>query len=802
MFFRRGAGRGAGGESAQAALVTSERSSPLPADAVRRGVDPAWLDFATTAELKPLEGMIGQDRALAALQFGTDMTAPDFNIFVLGPPATGKLTAVKAHLARKYADAPPPPAWVYVDDFENPSHPKALQLPHGRARALARGMEAAIDELRIVLPARFESDDYQTRRRVIDESFRSGQNGALAVLTARAEQMGIAVVRTQSGIAMAPMFDGKVVKPELFAEMPESVRREVERKIGDLQQELEALAAKAPRLDKERRDRLAALNDEFAHGAVRSALEEVAAAFADVPAVIEHLEAAGRDLIRHVALFLPAAGETGEGAVVTPADTARDPRFRRYLVNVMANGDGAEKGAPVCEEFNPTAGNLIGRIEHIAHPGGLATDFLLIKPGALHRANGGCLLIDARRLVQSPGAWDALKRALRTREIRVEPFGEQPGPVTAPSLEPMPIPLDLRVVLFGDHELFFGMSRSDPDFGGLFKVQVDFDDAIDLDAANVRDFARLVASIVARYGLRPLDKGAVARVVEQAMRMAEDREKLSVEIGRIADLVREADYWAGKASRATTTREDIVRAVTAVAERSDRLRDRTFEAIDRGVIMIDTDGAKIAQVNGLSVSQAGDAAFGRPSRITASVRLGSGRVTDIESEARLSGPLHTKGVMILWGVLAGRYALDVPLSLAASLVFEQTYGGVDGDSASSAELYALLSALAEVPIRQSLAVTGSVNQRGEVQAIGGANEKIEGFFDICRKRGLDAAKGCGVLIPAANVQHLMLREDVSEAVAAGTFAIHAVSTIDQGIELLTGVAAGERGSDGAFPPGM
>jgi lon-related putative ATP-dependent protease len=632
-----------------------------------------------------------------------------------------------------------------------------------------------LDELRSVLPALFESEDYQVRRRAIDEQFRSGQEEALEALNRKAQSQNIAILRTPTGFTMAPMHEGKVVKPEVFNALPEAMRKDVENKIETLQKELESILERMPKADKKRRAELSELNEEVAKHAVDASLDELIAAFSDVAQVSDYLAAAGRDL-------------------------------RRYLVNVMVSngvsgGVRAQGGAPVVEELNPTYGNLIGRIEHIAQMGTLVTDFLLIKPGALHAANGGYLLIDARKLLLSPFAWEALKRALKAREIHVEQPSEATGfsMISTQSLDPDPIPLDLRVVLFGDRELYYMLSAYDPDFAGLFKVQADFDDTIARSAENDNAYARVIASIVKEHGLKPFDASGVARIIDEGARLADDREKLSIEIGRIADIVREADYWSSQAKRKLTTKQDVARAIDEQIQRADRLRDRAQETIARGLVLVDTEGARVGQINALSVIQLGTFSFGRPSRITARVRVGAGRVMDIEREAKLGGALHTKGVMILWGFLAGRYALDVPLSLAATLVFEQSYGGVDGDSASAAELFALLSALSEQPIRQSLAVTGSVNQLGEVQAIGGVNEKIEGFFDVCRQRGLNEQQG--VLIPKSNVQHLMLREDVVEAVRHGQFAVYPISTIDEGIEILTGVKAGERGPEGRFPGG-
>jgi lon-related putative ATP-dependent protease len=664
---------------------------------------------------------------------------------------------------------------------------------------LAKGMVAALDELRSVLPALFESEDYQVRRRAIDEQFRSGQEEALEALNTKAQSQNIAILRTPTGFTMAPMHEGKVVKPEVFNALPEGMRKDVEAKIEGLQKELEGILERMPKADKKRRAQLSELNEEVSRAAVQEALNDLIAAFSDVPQALDFLKAAGFDLIRNVALFLMTSEE--ENAIVKQSvDVARDARFRRYMVNVIVtNGEGGSAGAPVVEELNPTYGNIIGRVEHIAQMGTLVTDFLLIKPGALHHANGGYLLLDARKLLLSPFAWEALKRAIKAREIRIEQPMEVTGLISTQSLDPEPIPLDLRVVLFGDRELYYLLSAYDPDFSGLFKVQADFDDTIERSAENDQSYARVIASIVKEHGLKPIDAGGVARVIDEGARLADDREKLSIEIGRIGDIVREADYWSEQAKRKVTTKADVARAVEEQIQRADRLRDRAQETIARGVVLVDTEGAQVGQINGLSVLQLGSFAFARPSRITARVRLGSGRVTDIEREAKLGGPLHSKGVMILWGFLAGRYALDVPLALAATLVFEQSYGGVEGDSASSAELYALLSALSEVPIKQSLAVTGSVNQRGEVQAIGGVNEKIEGFFDVCRARGLNEQQG--VLIPKSNVQHLMLREEVVEAVRHGQFGIYPVGTIDEGIEILTGVKAGERDSGAHFAAG-
>ena len=784
-------------ESRSEDISSQPPGSALAVTDLRRTVDADALKFATTDDLEPVHGLIGQERALKALRFGAGMRSHDYNIFVLGPDASGKSAAVRSALTALASEAPRPDDWVYVNNFEHANAPTALRLAPGQAQRLEKAMVALIDELRATLPAAFDSEDYQARARAIDAEYGGQPEEQLQALGERAEQRGIAFLRTPMGFTFAPMLEGKVVKPEAFAAMPPSMQDTVRENIEALQKELTELLQSFPRADKERRQSLSALNEEVAANAVKTALADVLAAFGEVEGARDFLKAVEGDLIVNAQLFIGEPTSEQSDFVAQPIDSSRDPRFRRYMVNAIIAQEDKASGAPVIEATNPTHGNLIGRSEYLAQMGALVTDFLLIKPGALHRANGGYLLIDARKLLLSPFAWEALKRALSTRSIRIEHPAENLGVVTTQTLDPQPIPLDVKVVLFGDRELYYLLSQGDPEFQQLFKVQADFDDTIARTEDNAEAYARLVAAIVGEYKLKPLDKGAVARIIEEGSRMAGDRDKLSIEVSRIGDIVREADYWAAQAERSVTTREDVRRAIDEHVQRADRLRDRDQETFERGIILVDTDGETVGQINGLSVLQLGEFSFGRPSRITARVRFGPGRMVDIEREVKLGGPLHSKGVMILWGYLAGMFAQDRPLALSASLVFEQSYGGVEGDSASSTELYALLSALADVPIRQGIAVTGSVNQLGEVQAIGGVNEKIEGFFDICKLRGLTGTQG--VIIPAANVQHLMLREDVVDAIRENKFSVFAVSTIAQGIEILTGRPAGERGTDGAFP---
>ncbi|MFA5952072.1 MAG: AAA family ATPase [Hyphomicrobium sp.] len=760
---------------------------PLTPLELRRVVDAKSLGFKTTADLAPAGGLIGQDRALRAIEFGMSIRAQGFNLFVMGPPGSGKSTAVRAHLERHASKEKAAADWVYVNNFEDAVRPRALKVPAGRAMALQRGISAAMDELAVTLPAAFIGEDYQMRRRAIEEENRAGHDDAIDVLTRKAAAQNIAVLRTPLGFALAPMHEGRVVKPEVFKQIPESMRREVEGRVASLQKELEAALLKVPKADKLRRKLLAELNEEAAKAAIEAALDEVSRDFSDVPEVGAYLAAAEQDLVRSGPALLPA-GESGAGVSKSA--------FRRYLVNVVV-AHGQSAGVPSIEESNPTLGNLVGRVEQASHHGATATDFLMIRPGALHRANGGFLVLDARTALRSPEAWEALKRALKDREIRIEQQPEAPGAGATKVLEPEPIALDLKVVLLGDRDTYFALRASDADFMRLFKVQADFDDTIKRTKENDDAFARIIAAVVLKHKTKPVDAQGVAKLIEESARLAEDSERLSIEVGRLADIVQEADYWAGIDKREVIGRRDIARAIDEHVQRGDRVRDRAQEVFERGIVLVDTEGAKPGQINGLSTVEAGDYAFGRPARITARVHLGQGRITDIEREVALGGPLHAKGVMILWGYLAGRFAQSYPLSLAATLVFEQSYSAVEGDSASAAELFALISALADVPIRQDLAVTGSVNQWGDVQAIDGVNQKVEGFFDVCQARGLTGKQG--VIIPRANAQHLMLREDVVESVRDKWFSIYAVSRVDEGLEILTGLKAGEAGSDGQYP---
>ena len=783
----------ASAERKDQAAQLSLPAGPLPPERLYRPADLSALSFESTADIETADVLVGQQRALDAIEFGTRIGRPGFNVFVIGPSGMRAQRAIEPVLQEAAGERRRPSDWVYVNNFVDPRKPVAIELPAGRAGEFRDGMRALIDDLKTAVPAVFESEDYQTRRGAIDQAFQSKQGEAFVALNEKAAAKDIVILRTPMGFALAPARDGKPVPPEEFRTWPEAKRKEIQATIEELEKDLEHIVRQLPQWETGRRDEVRKLNRETAKFAIGQFIDTAKARFADIPKILAHLEVIRADLIENVAMFVVKS----EGDESSPLQDQLDAPFDRYTVNVLVGHAGREPVVPIVEELHPTLSNLLGSIEYVSHHGVLVTNFRLIKAGAIHRANGGFLLLDARSLLTEPFSWTALKRTLRQREIRIEELGRFIGLTSTVSLEPDPIPLDVKVVLFGDRLLYYLLAAFDPDVAEHFKVLADLEDDIDRTPATEAAHARMIAALARRHGLKPVDRAGTALIVEHAARLADHANKLTLVVDQLDDVLAEADFWAGKAGRSVVSRADVEAAIEQRIRRSSRLRDRAQESILEEVALIDTTGTRIGQVNGLSVAELAGFRFGRPTRITCRVRPGSGKVVDIEREVELGGPIHSKGVLILSGFLAGRYALDTPMSLFASLVFEQSYGGVEGDSASSAELYALLSALAEFPIRQDLAVTGSVNQQGQVQAIGGVNEKIEGFFDICQKRGLTGTQG--VLIPSANVQHLMLRRDVIEACSAGKFFIYPVVTIDEGMQLLTGRPAGERSGEGAYP---
>jgi lon-related putative ATP-dependent protease len=772
-----------------------QRDDALQPEQLYQVTDLSDLAFDTTEELEDLVEVVGQERAVDAIQFGTEIRSEGYNIYALGPRGLDMRDLVKRFFESRARDAEPPADWCYVYNFAQEHKPLALRLPTGMASGFRDDMASLVEEFRTALSAAFESEEYQSRRQSVAQEFREQQAEAFDELQRRARSEGMALIRTPGGVAIAPVRDGEVLSPEEIQELSEEEQAQVEERIEALQDDLQRILRQVPGWQREMRDRLVELNREMSQLAVGALIDELRDKYSEEESVVAHLDAVQDDIVANAEAFLPQGEHDGPQYLQAMQQQSQEQVFRRYAVNVLVDHSESE-GAPVIFEDTPTYQNLVGRVEHRAQMGALMTDFTLIKSGALHRANGGYLILEARSLLTQPYAWEGLKRALKGKDIRIESLGQQLSLISTVSLEPEAIPLDVKIALVGNRELYYLLWQLDPDFPDLFKIAADFDEQMDRDGAQEL-YARLIATVARRESLHPFSRGAIERIIERSARLVGDSEKLSTQTRELKMLMLEANHLAGRAGSDVVADQHVQEAIEGQIRRLDRVRERTQEAVLRDTLLIDTQGEAVGQINGLSVLMLGNYAFGRPTRITARISLGRGQVIDIEREVELGGPLHSKGVLILTGFLTGRYAQSKPLSLSASLVFEQSYGGVDGDSASSAELYALLSALADVPIKQSLAVTGSVNQKGQVQAIGGVNEKIEGFFDICKARGLTGEQG--VLIPKANVKHLMLRGEVVDAVRAGDFSVYAVDTIDQGIEILTGIPAGEPDPAGAYP---
>jgi len=768
----------------------------LDASALRWTCDPGQLEFETTDDLEDLEEFLGQARALDAVQFGITIRRDGYNLYVIGPPGVGKRTIVQSFLEKKSATERKPSDWCYVHNFEDSHNPKTLQLPAGRGAEFVRDMENLIEDLMASIPAALEVEEHRSRVQQIEQKAKARQTEALQELTEKASSREIQVVRTPSGFALAPARDGEVISSEEFEDLPDEEKTRIQAMVAELQEELKELVEQVPEWRKDARDEIKELNRKTAGYAVGHSFAHIRRRYADLSEVLEYLDAVEADVIENTDEFHPTKEE--EATVALGTSKPRRSPLDDYQVNLIVDNSKTD-GAPVIYEEHPTYQNLLGRVEYEQHMGTLVTGFGHIKPGALHRANGGYLVIEAIRVFQQPHAWEGLKRALYSRHIRIQSLAETLSLISTASPEPEPIPLDVKVVLLGGRRIYYLLHQHDHDFAELFKVVADFEEQMDRSPQSCLLYAKLIATLVRREKHRTFDRTAVARVLEHSARVASDSEKFTTHMRTVADLIREADFWASQDGADTVSAGHVQQAIDKQVYRHDRLRKRAQEEIQRGTMMIDTDGERVAQINGLSVIDLGNFAFGRPSRITATARLGKGDVVDIEREVELGGAIHSKGVLILSSFLASRYAKNHPLSLSASLVFEQSYGMVDGDSASVAEACALLSALSGVPIKQSLAVTGSVNQHGQVQPIGGVNEKIEGFFDVCRARGLTGDQG--VLIPSTNVKHLMLRQDLIREVAAGKFHVHPIDSIDQAITLLTGIPAGEADEQGRYSEG-
>ncbi len=775
-------------------MVEQYRVAP---ERLRRRVDPAALGFVSTAEVDALEDSVGQQRAMDALRFGVGMETPGYNVFITGLSGSGRTGMARQYLSQAATALPVPDDWVYVHDFEQIDRPNAIRLPAGRGRRLEADMETFVSDARREITHAFETERYAERRRQLAHDFAGRRDPLIEQLAAFARERGFAIETSPGGIMAVPVSGGRPLTSEQVAAMTDQDRSELERKGADVQAQIATVIRRVAQLEREGAEELVKLDRDIARFALEPVLHGLREKYGTEPGVISFLEQVAADIPNHLADFRQAPSD-GPAEASSPLEAAlSSDHTNRYRVNVLVDNSSLE-GAPVMVEANPTYYNLIGRIEYRATFGTMVTDFRQVKAGALHRANGGFLILNGEDVLTNPFAWPALVRALSTQQLRIENLGEQFSAIPTASLAPEAIPLRVKVVLVGSPALYQLLYHLDEEFRELFKVRVDFAPEIDWDDASVGMFAAFVRRCIDARSLKHFDPAAVARVIEEAARWRESQRKLSTRLRDVDDLVAEASYWASEGAHEVVRAEDVARAVREKERRSSLTEERLRELIVDGTLRVEVEGRRTGQLNGLSVIELGDHRFGVPARLSASVAIGRGTVDSIERETRLGGPIHNKGFLIVSGYLASQYAQTTPLALRATLTFEQSYDEIEGDSASSTELYALLSALAEVPLSQSIAVTGSVDQHGSVQAVGGVTDKIEGFFKVCRARGLTGEQG--VVIPTANVQNLMLSEDVVEAVRAGTFHVWAVDTIDQGIEILTGRAAGARGGDGSYPP--
>jgi len=771
--------------------MTEQAATPLAPAELRWRCDPDALGFETTADVTPLGAMVGQDRGVGAIAFALDVADGGYNLFVAGPSGTGRSTTVRAQVERVAAGRCAPSDRCYVHNFVDPDRPIAIELPAGTGPGLARDLGRFVDRARQEIPRVFEGEEYRRRRQEVIDGLAERRDALLKEVAEFAAGLRFGIEVTPMGIASGPLEDGKPLSREAFEALADERKADIAARADRVKEKVDATLPNIRTAEREAHAALHAIDREVALFAVGHLLDELRSSYAALRAVLAHLDAVQEDLIDHLDDY-----RTSEPGPLPNALFGATPSWERYGANILVTHD-PSAGAPVVLEPIPTHANLLGRIDYRSSFGAIRTDFSLLKAGALHRANGGFLIVQARDLLVSPFSYEALKRALRDRELRIESPAEQLSLYPTAGLKPAPIPLDVKVILIGDAQTYALLHRLDEDFTKLFKVKSEFGPAMDLEAASIRSYAGFVSKSARARGLLPFGKDAVGAIVEAGARAAEHQGRLSTRFDEIEEIVVEADHWARAAASGLVRAEHVGRAIDERERRASLVEDEIQRLIDEGTLAIDTRAKIVGQVNGLAVLDFGDHAFARPSRITARTGMGGEGVVDIEREAKLSGPTHSKGVLILSGYLIGQYARERPLVLSARLTFEQTYGGVEGDSASAAELFAILSSLTDLAIDQGIAVTGSLDQLGLVQAIGAVTEKIEGHYKVCLSQGLTGTQG--VIIPRANVRHLMLRREVVDAVAAGRFHVWAIGTVDEGIALLTGVPAGTRGPDGTFP---
>ena len=764
------------------------RKLVVPASHLRRVCQPL-----SKARPEAAEPFFGQQRAVDALRFAIEMDREGYNAYVLGPLGSHRHKLVEELAKERATTKPAPDDWCYINNFADPERPRALRLPAGKGAEFRDKMRTLISEMRLAIPAAFEADDYRNQLKALEAETQKEVEQQWRSLETKASGEGIAVLQTPTGYVLAPLLDGKVVDDKEFEKLPEEQRQKIQAAVQKLGEELHLRIEQMPKIRKRHLERVRTLDQDVTAHAVKVLLDELRESYRDFPDVLEYLDEVEQNIIENAQEFR----QTEEsGLSFLKKDTSA--LFASYEVNLVVRNE-PDDGAPIIYEPNPSYPNLIGKVEHRAEMGALLTDFRMVRSGALLQANGGYLVLDIHRVLGRPFVWEALKQSLFTRQVRIESPAETLGFVSTGTLKPEPIPLDVKILLIGERWLYYLLSAYDNEFGVLFKVAADLDDDLERSASNVDAYAQLVEERIRDCGLLPFRATAVRRVIEQRARKAEDSERLSMHMRSLDDLLMQADYWARRRGAKQVAVEDLREAIRQRDRRLDRVQTRVVDEIRRGTLLVDTSGECVGQVNGLAVLDLGESRFGHPVRITATTRVGTGEVVDIEREVELGGAIHSKGMMILSAALSARFAPDLPLSMHGSVVFEQSYSGVEGDSASVAELSALMSSLADLPIRQNIAVTGSINQLGRVQAVGGINEKIEGFHAVCKERGLDGTHG--VIIPEANVKHLMLNEDVVESVRSRKFKVYAVSNIDEAIAILTGVTAGQRGKDGAFPEG-
>lgn len=765
--------------------------------------DYSKFKFQSTAGLQEKLSALGQDRALSAVELGINIKSKGYNLFCLGPEGTGKTSLVKRVLEEESVLRPTPKDWAYVYNFDEPHKPTALSFPAGEATAFAKDVAKLTEELEIVVPAIIDSDEYKAGLSIISEKYKQKKEQYINHIQKKAKGKRVTFLHMPMGLVVAPVKDGEVLTPEAFDELPEEEKKALMDDLNAMQKEIEKSAQDLPIWEDKQREEVNNLRGKFLRIVLEKPIDDLRKKYKSHKMAVEFLKNVQKHIIENIDDYLSSdlpgggAGEDDVLANLLMRTKQEEDKYAKFKVNVIVKNE-ETKGAPIIHLDHPTQGNLIGRVERMQQHGSLLTDFTLIKAGALHKANGGFLLVDAHKILLQPFAWDSLKRALASKQIKIEAPGDDMG-INNISLDPEPIPLDVKVILTGDEDLYAMLVDRDPDFSDFFKVEADFATLMDRNERTELEYAKLIGSLSKRKKIRSLNKQAVAKVIEYSSRLAGDSKKLTAHIASIGDLLREADYWARKSKSNQIGKNHIQQAINAQKYRFGRINKIMLEQIERGTILMDVEGERVGQINGLVVYNLSRFPFGKPTRITTQIRLGNGEFFDIEREIDLSGPIHTKGVLILQSLLANRFAKDAPLSLSASIVFEQSYGGVDGDSASSTEYYCLLSAIANIPVKQSIAVTGSINQFGEIQPIGGVNEKIEGFFDVCSHRGLTGEQG--VIIPRTNVVNLMLKEEILDAVNEGKFHIYAIDNIDDGIEILTGIKAGKLDNNGKYPKG-